>query len=343
MARKKSDATATNLREVLTMRWCRYEHDQAEHLGFDFYDHVIPLRPVVDAAATALRFESPANLDVRSLVDLEAGVLPILRMSYIWLQASPIAARWAVPVDKIRRLAPIPKPGKILCLAGNYAKHVEERGGVAAEREETFPYVFLKPTTTIANPEDPIVLPACSPDHIDWECELGVIMGRPCRNVDEADALRYVSGYTVVNDVSDREFTPNPARKPRERDKFFDWLHGKWHDTFCPMGPCVLTIDDLHDPRGFGISLKVNGERMQNGSTAAMVFPVAAVIAFLSSWMTLEPGDVISTGTPAGVGSARGRYLRPGDVVEASISGIGTLRNPVVASSMDRQPVEITH
>jgi 2-keto-4-pentenoate hydratase/2-oxohepta-3-ene-1,7-dioic acid hydratase in catechol pathway len=203
---------------------------------------------------------------------------------------------------------------------------------VAAERGETFPYVFLKPpSTTLTNPFDPVVIPESSPDHIDWECELGVVIGRECRDVDEAEALEYVAGYTVVNDVTDRKFTPNPGRKTRERDKFFDWLHGKWHDTFCPMGPCVLSADQVDDPQGFRLRLTVNGEVKQDGSTGQMVFPVAAVIAFVSSFVTLEPGDVISTGTPKGVGSAKGTYLKPGDVLIAAIEGIGELENPVVA------------
>jgi 2-keto-4-pentenoate hydratase/2-oxohepta-3-ene-1,7-dioic acid hydratase in catechol pathway len=143
--------------------------------------------------------------------------------------------------------------------------------------------------------------------------------------------LDYVAGYTVVNDVTDRKFTPNPGRKPRDRDKFFDWLHGKWHDTFCPMGPCVLSADEGLDPQSFGLRLTVNGEVKQEGSTGQMVFPVAAVISFLSSFMTLQPGDILSTGTPAGVGSAKGTYLKPGDVVVASIDRIGRLENPIVA------------
>ncbi len=230
-----------------------------------------------------------------------------------------------------RLLVPVPRPNKLLLLAGNYAKHVEERGGIAAERAETFPYVFWKPpTTTLTNPGDPIVIPRSSPDHVDWESELGVIMGKTCRNVSEAQALHYVAGYTVINDISDRKFTPNPSRTPRDRDKFFDWLHGKWHDTFCPMGPCVLAADGV-DPQALRLTLKVNGETKQDATTAKMVFPVAAVISFISGFVTLEPGDVISTGTPSGVGSATGTYLRPGDVVEASIDEIGVLRNPVIA------------
>ena len=131
---------------------------------------------------------------------------------------------------------------------------------------------------------------------------------------------------------SDRKFTPNPGRRtPRDRDKFFDWLHGKWHDTFCPMGPCILSAEAAGDPRDMRIRLTVNGEVKQDGSTGQMVFPVAAVISFLSKWVTLEPGDVISTGTPSGVGSAKGTYLKPGDIVVASIDRIGRLENPFEA------------
>ena len=145
----------------------------------------------------------------------------------------------------------------------------------------------------------------------------------------EADALSYVAGYTVVNDISDRKFKPNPNRAAREKDSFFDWLHGKWHDTFCPMGPCVLPADELADPQLMKMTLKLNGEVEQDASTAQMVFPVAAIVEFISSFVTLEPGDIISTGTPAGVGSAKGKFLKSGDVLEAAIEGIGVLRNPV--------------
>ncbi len=176
---------------------------------------------------------------------------------------------------------------------------------------------------------DPICIPAISPDHIDWELELGVIIGRQCKGVSEADALDYVAGYTIVNDISDRKFKPNPGRKQREKDGFFDWLHGKWHDTFCPMGPCVLPADELADPQTLKLTLRVNGDVKQDSSTSEMVFPVAAIVEFISSYVTLEPGDIISTGTPAGVGNTTGTYLHAGDQVEAEIGSIGVLRNPV--------------
>jgi 2-keto-4-pentenoate hydratase/2-oxohepta-3-ene-1,7-dioic acid hydratase in catechol pathway len=227
-------------------------------------------------------------------------------------------------------MVPIANPPKMLFLAGNYAKHIAERGGTSAERQETFPYVFMKPpSTTLTHPGDPIVIPRLSSGQIDWECELGIVIGRRCRHVDEDEAMGCIAGYTIVNDISDRAFKPNPDRKPRDRDKFFDWMHGKWHDSFCPMGPCVLSADVVPDPQVLPIKLAVNGQFMQDSSTAEMVFPVPAIVSFLSSFITLQPGDVIATGTPSGVGSATGTFLRAGDIVRASIAPIGTLQNPV--------------
>jgi 2,4-diketo-3-deoxy-L-fuconate hydrolase len=235
-----------------------------------------------------------------------------------------------IPTSEVRLLVPIASPPKMLFLAGNYAKHVAERGGAAAERDDTFPYVFMKPaSTTLTHPGDPIVIPRVSPGQIDWECELGVIIGRRCRHVDEDQAMASIAGYTIVNDISDRSFKPNPNRKPRDRDKFFDWLHGKWHDTFCPMGPCILSADVVSDPQALPIKLTVNRQVQQSSSTAEMIFPVPAIVAFLSELVTLQPGDVIATGTPAGVGSASGKFLKAGDYVRATIDPIGTLENPV--------------
>jgi 2-keto-4-pentenoate hydratase/2-oxohepta-3-ene-1,7-dioic acid hydratase in catechol pathway len=187
------------------------------------------------------------------------------------------------------------------------------------------------PTTTLTDPGQPIRIPKISPDHVDWELELAVIIGRTARNVSEADALNYVAGYTIVNDISDRKFRPHPNRKPREKDAFFDWLHGKWHDSFCVCGPCVVTPDEIPDPQDLAMKLSVNGKVFQDASTAQQIFPVAAVIEFIASFVTLEPGDIISTGTPAGVGSTTGTFLKPGDVVRGWIEGIGEVVNPVEA------------
>lgn len=310
------------------MRLCRFELQQTQQIGFYDDTTIIPLAAAaakvgvslssMDGLAAALPGGSQRQ-QVREiqqrLAQLPAGDLTALR----------------VPTESVKLLVPVPSPSKLLLLAGNYSKHIEEGGGKATERAQTFPYVFMKPPlTTLNHPGDPVCIPEVSPNHIDWELELGVIIGRTAKNVKEADALNYVAGYTVVNDISDRKFRPNPGRSQREKDGFFDWLHGKWHDTFCPMGPCVLPADELADPQTLHMTLKVNGHVEQDGSTAEMVFPVAAIIEFISSFVTLVPGDIISTGTTSGVGHAKGKFLKPGDVMEASIEQIGTLRSPVV-------------
>ena len=314
------------------MRLCRFLFDDIALVGLYADDHVIPLAQAAESYGEA--HDADLDLgDADDLLDLLPGgdFAPAAHALSAWVDGldAEALAELSIPVEDVDLLPPLPRPGKILLLAGNYAAHVAERGGTAAERAETFPYVFMKPADTIVGPGEPIRIPAVSPDHVDWECELGVVVGRRGKDIPEADALKYVAGYTVVNDISDRKFTPNPGRKPRERDKFFDWQHGKWHDTFLPLGPCVRSAAAVPDPQALAVRLAVNGQPKQDGNTSQMIFPVAAVIAFLSTFMTLEPGDLISTGTPSGVGSATGTYLKAGDLVEATVEGIGTLRNPV--------------
>ncbi len=310
------------------MRLCRFELQQTQQIGFYDDSAVIPL-----TAAAAKVGVSLSSIDGLSAVLPGGGQRQQVREIQQRLAQLPAGdlAVLRVPTASVKLLVPVPSPSKLLLLAGNYSKHIEEGGGKATERAQTFPYVFMKPPlTTLTNPGDPVRIPEVSPNHIDWELELGVIIGRTAKNVKEADALNYVAGYTVVNDISDRKFRPNPARTQREKDGFFDWLHGKWHDTFCPMGPCVLPADELANPQTLHMTLKLNGNVEQDGSTAEMVFPVAAIIEFISSFVTLVPGDIISTGTTSGVGHAKGKFLKAGDVMEASIEQIGTLRSPVV-------------
>ena len=321
------------------MRLCRFESGGRVEVGLYRDDSVIVLGAAVVAynAATGHSVPLPEGDDLlASLPPAGSGLAEIAAWVETLGPGSAARGDLETPVDAVKLLVPIPRPPKILLLAGNYAAHVIERGGTVAERVETFPYVFMKPpSTTLTHPGAPVVIPADSPDHIDWEAELGVVIGRGGRNIAEADALTHVAGYTVVNDISDRKYQPNPGRKTRERDQFFDWLHGKWHDTFCPVGPCVTSADAIPDPQDLTIRLTVNGEVKQDGKTGQMIFPVAALIAFLSQWVTLEPGDIISTGTPSGVGSSTGTYLKPGDTVVATIDGIGSLSNPVVAAGAD--------
>lgn len=309
------------------MRLCRYELNGQTAVGFYTETSVIPLVAAAQAARVAL---PGSNSLLPYLTCGESREAVAALQSRIENLDDAGRAELSVPTDSVKLLVPIPAPTKLLLLAGNYTAHIEEGGGRAEERADTFPYVFMKPPlTTLTHPGDPIRVPAVSPDHVDWELELGVIIGRQCKGVSEAEALDYVAGYTVVNDISDRQFKPNPGRKQREKDSFFDWLHGKWHDTFCPMGPCVLAADEQPDPQTMKLTLRVNGDVKQDSSTSEMVFPVAAIVEFISSYVTLEPGDIISTGTPAGVGKTTGTFLHAGDVVDAEIGGIGVLHNPV--------------
>lgn len=228
--------------------------------------------------------------------------------------------------SQVRLLPPVARPNKLLLLAGNYVEHVHEQGDRSAERQHTFPYVFSKPpSTTLLGSGAVFTIPSVSPNKIDYELELAVVIGRRTRHVPAHQALQHVAGYCVINDISDRGYRPNPERHERPRDKFFDWLHGKWHDGSCPCGPCLLTSDEVPDPNRLAMRLKIDGETRQEASTDQQVFSVAETIAFISEWMTLEPGDIISTGTPAGVGNASGRFLQAGQRVEATIDGIGTL------------------
>lgn len=318
------------------MRLCRYRFNNQIGIGFYEDDRVIPLSSVARAHTMATQSTT--------VLPISATLLPFLPPDGEALEATKKLADFMasdqceladdamLPLEKVELLVPIPRPNKLFLLAGNYAKHIEEGGGIAAERAETFPYVFMKPpTTTLTDPGKPVRIPSVSPDHIDWELELAVIIGRQAKGVSEADALKYVAGYTVINDISNRKFKPNPERQERPKDAFFDWLHGKWHDSFCPCGPCVVTPDEVADPQTLDMKLTVNGTVHQDASTAQQIFPVAAVIEFISSFVTLEPGDIISTGTAAGVGSTSETFLKPGDEVEATISGIGTLKSPVIA------------
>lgn len=315
------------------MRWCRFRRQGIIELGLYGDDWVAPLADALAAFQhdTGRSLPLTPSADLLELLPPEGAHLETARELAAWLTRSARPA-CAVPTAEVELLTPIARPPKLLLLAGNYAEHIEELGGAASERRETFPYVFMKPpSTTLTNPGAPVALPRLSPDFIDWEIELGVIIGRRAKHVPEAEALGIVAGYTVVNDLSNRRFKPNPDRRKREKDGFFDWLHGKWFDGFCPCGPAVLAASPEIDPQTFSLRLDVDGETMQDGSTAQMVFPVAALLAFVSSFVTLEPGDILSTGTPAGVGHGRGRYLRAGETVTARIDRIGALTTPIMA------------
>jgi 2-keto-4-pentenoate hydratase/2-oxohepta-3-ene-1,7-dioic acid hydratase in catechol pathway len=318
------------------MRLARYRLDKQVHVGLYDDKFVIPLAAAAEVYANAThdKLALPSGDNLLALLPPDGEAFARVKKVADWAARNdggvPAAARLAL--DKVELLRPIERPNKLFLLAGNYNEHITEGGGAATQRAETFPYVFMKPpTTALTDPGKPVVIPKVSPNSIDWELELCIVIGRKARHVKEQEALSYVAGYTVVNDISDRKFRPNPGRKERTNDKWFDWEHGKWHDSFCPCGPCIASADAIPDPQKLKMKLSVNGQVKQDATSAQQIFPVAAVVAFISDIVTLEPGDLIATGTPAGVGNTTGTYLKPGDRMEAWIEGIGTLVSPVVA------------
>lgn len=226
------------------------------------------------------------------------------------------------PLGEVTLLAPIPEPRRnIVCVGLNYAEHVaESRSAVGAEAPK-YPVLFTKPPTTVIGPGAEIPWHPHVSTAIDWEVELAVIIGRPGRDITEEDALSHVFGYTVGNDVTARDL----------QQRHVQWYKGKGLDGFCPLGPHIVTADEIADPQALDLSLRVNGETKQASNTSQMIFPVATLIAAWSAGMTLLPGDILLTGTPSGVGVGRKppEWLRPGDVVEAEVEGIGVLRNVV--------------
>jgi 2,4-didehydro-3-deoxy-L-rhamnonate hydrolase len=319
------------------MRLCRLQASGETQVAFYDEQGATPLATAAEALAAAAgeRIIFPGGDNLLDFLPPDGAASAPVRRLHDWLTQAPAetSARIRIPLSQAQLRVPIPRPNKLFLLAGNYAQHIEEGGREKArERSETFPYVFMKPpTTTLTDPGRPVVIPSVSPGHIDWELELAVVIGRRARHVRETDALSCVAGYTVINDISDRKFRPNPGRVQREKDAFFDWMHGKWHDSFCPCGPCITAASDIADPQALSMKLRLNGEVRQDASTHQQIFPVAAVIEFISDLVTLEPGDIISTGTPAGVGSASGTFVKPGDTLEAWIEGIGALVSPVRA------------
>lgn len=228
-----------------------------------------------------------------------------------------------VPLGEVRLLAPIPRPPKgVIGIGLNYAEHVEESArAMDTTREVSYPVIFIKPPTAVTGPDTNIVHPAFT-RQLDWESELGVVIGRRCRHVAETDAMGAVFGYTCVNDISARDLRHGGQ-----------WTFAKGLDGFAPMGPWIVTADEIPDPHALRVQLRVNGVSKQDGNSAQMIFRIPRLIAHLSSGMTLEPGDVIATGSPAGVGISRTppEFLHPGDTVEVEVERVGVLRNRVVA------------
>ena len=259
-----------------------------------------------------------------AIVDVGATPDPSVRALLVGgaaaLAAAAARSKSGTPVSgKIEIGPPVPDPEKIVCIGLNYRKHAEETGMAIPD----VPTLFPKYRNSLIADGEPIVLPVKNPSAVDYEIELAAIVGKRCKNVSEANALDYVAGYSILNDVSARDLQMQTSQ----------WGAGKAVDTFAPFGPVLVTADEIGDPQKLAVQTRLSGKVVQNSNTADMIFSVAQIIAFLSDFMTLEPGDVIATGTPEGVGFKRKPplFMKDGDTIELEIEKIGVLRNPIVA------------
>lgn len=310
------------------MRLVTYERDGVAAPGALLADG-----RVLDLAGVLLEAGGPGAVGERGTTGdltalLAAGALPLARAGVeaaVAAIARGDAPRPAVhaPAD-VRLLAPV-RPGKLVCIGYNYRGH-EAHGQVA---DPEFPDVFVKTANTVVGPQDAVVVPRVS-DDVDYEAEVGVVIGRRCHDVAEADALDHVAGYTIVNDVSARDWQGRTSQ----------WALGKCFDTFAPLGPAVVTPEEVGDPHALEVRLTHNGRLTVSSGTDRMIFSMAFLVSYLSQVMTLEPGDVIATGTPQKLPEALAAPapMRPGDVVEIAISRLGTLLTRVVAPTSPTRP-----
>jgi 2-keto-4-pentenoate hydratase/2-oxohepta-3-ene-1,7-dioic acid hydratase in catechol pathway len=302
------------------MRLLTYDGDGTARLGLLLTDRVVD---AADAASLVGMDSLPEGM--LAFIEQGAPALERARQVIDALSSDDDAlARCSRPLAGVRLLAPIPRPRRnIVCVGLNYAQHAAESR--VTEGLPEHPVYFTKPPTTVIGPEAPIPWHGHVSRRIDWEVELVAVIGQQGRDIPEGRALEHVFGYTVGNDITARDL----QRRHQQ------WYKGKGLDGFCPLGPWIVTRDELPDPQDVRLRLRVNSVTKQDATTSDMIFPVAQLIATLSLGMTLEPGDLLMTGTPSGVGFARepAEYLQPDDVVEAEIDGIGLLRNPVLERS----------
>lgn len=235
------------------------------------------------------------------------------------------------PLVGARILAPLHAPGKVIAAAANYQEHVKEAGAKVRDQRTATPRLFLKPDTAITGPGAPVVLNPIT-QQLDWEVEIAAVIGRRAQSVSVVDALDHVFGYATSNDISARSLDLGVERDGEAWTGFFDWLEGKWLDGSAPIGPYLVTADEVPDPQDLELTLELNGEVMQRGNSTDMVHTVAELVSFSSRLMTLHPGDVILTGTPSGVGATTGLFLKPGDSMIAEVQGLGALTTTIVAA-----------
>jgi len=315
------------------MRLVSYDFQGTTHTGVQSNELIIDLLSAGNELAKNLGLDpSPIRSMSNMLSLLDAGeqvmskarelVEEALHAVEQGTDASLRKAGAIVPLKAANLRAPIPRPRKnIVCLGLNYHDHWLETMGRRGEPLPSVPIFFTKSPTTVIGPFDDITYPAATKE-LDYEIELAVVLGRKGKDISRRDVFDYVAGYTVLNDVSARDL----QRKHQQ------WFRSKSLDTFAPMGPCLVTKDEIEDPHNLDLELKVNGETRQRSNTKNLIFKIPDIIEVLSQDMTLEPGDIIATGTPAGValGMSPPKYLKTGDIIEARIEGLGLIRNKVV-------------
>jgi 2-keto-4-pentenoate hydratase/2-oxohepta-3-ene-1,7-dioic acid hydratase in catechol pathway len=279
------------------VRLITYDDGRGPRPGSLVGDHILPLTERI-APSVSVRglLEMLGPKELAALSDQAGSVDPI-------------------PLSSVRLLAPVPDPQKIICLGLNYRDHASESG----QEPPAAPMWFAKFANSLIGSGERVILPAAHPDHVDYEAELAVVIGRRAHRIEPGAALAHVAGAMPFNDVSARDLQfQNPL-----------WTSGKAIDTFAPCGPALVTLDEIADIQALGLRTRINGELVQEGTTAEQIFGVAEVVAWLSRTMTLLPGDIIATGTPAGIGATRGLFLRSGDNVEVEVDGLGAVSNPV--------------
>ena len=321
------------------MKLVNFELEGEPCLGVVMGELVVNLPVAFDLVVErVVTFKAGSTLSNARQIVLRAGPLPqdmirLVQRGETWLMALAEMLSGVVdffhgnqgpeglfiPLEEARLRAPLPRPGKIVCVGRNYAEHARERGAELPAQ----PIYFLKSNNTICGPGDTIVLPPASAQ-VDYEAELAVVIGKGGKNISEERAYEHVGGYMILNDVS--------ARDLQSADK--QWFRGKSCDTFAPTGPWIVTRDEVPDPHNLRISLALNGRTMQDANTRDMIFKVPFLVSYLSQTLTWEAGDILSTGTPEGVGAHQTPpvFLKPGDTVSITVERIGTLTNPVVES-----------
>jgi acylpyruvate hydrolase len=302
------------------MRLVTYESNGKWHAGVAIEDQVVDTLAAAKAAHLLAEDDPISNRDILPWTPDQQAQLEEEARRLTSMNSSPANV---FPMEQVLLGPPIPDPDKIICLGLNYRRHSEETGLEIPE----VPNLFPKYRNSLSGPTSPIILPSLS-EEIDYEAELAVVIGKRCKNVPSEQALNYVAGYMAFNDVSARDLQFRTSQ----------WLAGKALDTFAPCGP-ALVMNEVQDPQSLSICTRLNGQTLQQSNTSDMVFSVAETLAFISQVMTLEPGDIIATGTPEGVGFKRTPpiFLRHGDVVEVEVERIGMLRNPVIRNGSSQK------